>query len=57
MAKQKLNLSMDAEIVEGMKLQAVLEKRSVSAILEELCSVYLRRFEDFRKTAEKRPKK
>ena len=56
MTKNKLNLTMDPKVIEGLKVQAILEKRSVSAIIEEMSLVYLKRFEDFRKLAEKTKK-
>lgn len=41
--KQKLNLTLEESLVKQMKLRAVLEKRSVSEIIEELCREYLKR--------------
>jgi hypothetical protein len=53
MAKEKLNLTMDPKVIEALKLQAVMEKRAVSAIIEEISWNYLKRFEDFRKVTGK----
>ena len=39
--KQKFTLNIDDELVEKMKIHAVLSKRSVSDITEELYRVYL----------------
>ena len=57
MVKEKLNLTLDPKVIEALKLQGVLEKRSVSEIIEEIAWNYLKRFEDFRKVAEKPMKK
>ncbi|MGD0100495.1 MAG: DUF6364 family protein [Acidobacteriota bacterium] len=56
MAKEKLNLTLDPKVIEALKLQAVIEKRSVSEIIEEIAWSYLRRFEDFRKVLDKSKK-
>jgi len=53
MRKEKLNLTLDPKTIEALKLQAVLEKRSVSEIIDELAWNYLRRFEDLREIQEK----
>ena len=53
MVKEKLNLTLDPKVIEALKLQAVLEKRSVSEIIEETAWNYLKRFEDFRKVLDK----
>jgi len=39
--KQHLTLSIDASLIEQMKIQAVLEKTSVSEITEKLYTTYL----------------
>ena len=41
--KQKITLSISDKLVEMIKIQAVLEKRSVSEITEELYGEYLER--------------
>lgn len=41
MSKQKFTTTVDSELLEKIKIQAVTEKRSVSDILEELISAYL----------------
>lgn len=41
MSKQKFTTTVDSELLEKIKIQAVMEKRSVSDILEELISSYL----------------
>ncbi len=38
--KERINLSMDGKLIEKAKLQAVLQKRTVSEIVEELLSKY-----------------
>ncbi len=43
MAKQKLTLTVDDALIERIKIQAVKERRSVSAISEELYKEYLKR--------------
>ena len=43
MAKQKLTLYANAEIIEEMKIRAVREKQSLSAITETLYREYLKR--------------
>jgi hypothetical protein len=53
MAKQKITLTVDSELVEPMKVLAVMEKRSVSAITEVLYREYLDRFKGFAKSIEK----
>jgi hypothetical protein len=53
MAKEKLNLTLDPKVIQALKLQAVMEKRSVSEIIEDVACSYLKRFEDFRKVMEK----
>lgn len=39
--KQRINLSLDDKLIERAKLQAVLQKRSVSKIIEALLLDYL----------------
>lgn len=56
MIKEKLNLTLSPKLVEALKLQAVLEKRSVSEMIEEQAWLYLKRFEDFRKVLDKSKK-
>lgn len=41
MAKQKFTTTIDSELLEKVKIQAIKEKRSVSDILEELIKKYL----------------
>jgi Family of unknown function (DUF6364) len=41
--RQKLTLSIEDTLVEKIKVQAVLEKRSVSDMTKELCTEYLGR--------------
>lgn len=53
MPKQKITLTVDSEIVEPMKVLAVMERRSVSEITEELYREYLDRFKGFAKSIEK----
>jgi hypothetical protein len=43
MPKQQLTLTIDADLVEQIKLQAVRDKRSVSSITEEMYREYLKR--------------
>ena len=43
MAKTKLTLNVDDELIQKMKHQAVNEKRSLSDITEELYEEYLKR--------------
>lgn len=42
MAKQKFTTTIDAELLEKIKIQAIKEKRSVSDLLEELIKKYLK---------------
>jgi hypothetical protein len=39
--REKLTLSIEAELIEKIKIRAVLEKKEVSTITEELYRVYL----------------
>ena len=57
MARKKLTLSVDAELIERMKVQCVMEKRDLSTITEDLYSNYLERFAQFEKLMEKEKKK
>lgn len=41
MAKQKFTTTIDTELLERIKIQAIKEKRSVSDLLEELITKYL----------------
>lgn len=41
MAKQKFTTTIDSELLEQIKIQAIREKRSVSDLLEELITKYL----------------
>jgi hypothetical protein len=43
MARKKLTLSVDEDLTESIKIQAVREKRDVSDIVEELIREYLKR--------------
>lgn len=41
MPKQKFTTTIDSELLEKIKIQAIKEKRSVSDLLEELITKYL----------------
>ena len=41
MAKQKFTTTIDSELLEKIKIQAIREKRSVSDMLEEMIRKYL----------------
>ena len=41
MSKQKFTTTIDAELLEEIKIQAIREKRSVSDMLEEMIRKYL----------------
>lgn len=41
MAKKKFTTTVDEELLEKIKIQAIKEKRSVSDLLEELILAYL----------------
>ena len=43
MARKKLTLSVDEQLTESIKIQAIKEKRDVSDIVEELFREYLKR--------------
>ncbi|MBN1566243.1 MAG: hypothetical protein JXA73_00225 [Acidobacteria bacterium] len=53
MAKQRITLTVEADLIEPMKMLAVVEKRSVSEITENLYREYMERFKGFVKTIEK----
>jgi hypothetical protein len=53
MPRQKLTLWIDGELVEPMKLLAVLEKRSLSELTNALYREYLERHKGFVKTIQK----
>lgn len=42
MAKQKFTTTVDSDILERIKIQAIKEKRSVSDLLEQLILEYLK---------------
>lgn len=46
MAKQKFTTTVDGELLERIKIQAIKEKRSVSDLLEQLISEYLKAAEN-----------
>jgi plasmid stability protein len=45
MAKTKLTLNVDDDLIQRMKFQALREKRSVSQITEQLYTQYLKKHE------------
>ena len=45
MARRKTTLSIEADLIDRMKVQAIFERRDVSTITEELYQNYLNRFE------------
>ncbi len=47
MARQKLTLSIDRELIEPMKMLALVEKRELSEITEALYREYLERHRKF----------
>jgi hypothetical protein len=53
MPKQRITLTVEADLIEPMKMLAVVEKKSVSEITENLYREYLNRFKGFVKTLEK----
>jgi hypothetical protein len=53
MTKQKLNLTIDGDLIEPMKMLAVVEKRSLSAMTEALYRDYLEQHKGFVKAVEK----
>jgi hypothetical protein len=53
MPKQKITLTVEAELIEPMKMLAVVEKKSLSEITENLYREYLDRFKGFVKSIEK----
>jgi hypothetical protein len=46
MPRQKLTLSIDSDLIERIKIQAVREKRDVSDITEDLFRQYLKELEE-----------
>ena len=57
MARKNFTLSIDEDLSQRMKLQAIREKRDVSTITEELYADYLARFERFERAMAKPRKK
>ena len=53
MPKKRITLTIDGDLIEPMKMLAVVEKRSVSEITEAFFREYLDRFKDFVKAIEK----
>ena len=53
MPKKRITLTIDGDLIEPMKMLAVVEKRSVSEITETFFREYLDRFKDFVKAIEK----
>jgi hypothetical protein len=53
MSKQRITLTVEAELIEPMKMLAVVEKKSLSEITENLYREYLDRFKGFVKSIEK----
>ncbi len=53
MAKRKLTLTVDDNLVEPMKMLAVVEKRSLSEMTEALYREYLEQHKGFVKSIEK----
>ncbi len=53
MPKKRITLTIDDDLIEPMKMLAVVEKRSVSEITETFFREYLDRFKDFVKAIEK----
>jgi hypothetical protein len=45
MSRRKTTLSIEADLIDRMKIQAVREKRDVSTITEELYRAYLEKVE------------
>ena len=45
MVKPKFTATMDERLLEGIKIQAIKEKTSVSALIEKLVSEYLKKCE------------
>ena len=41
MGKQKITITLDSDIIRKAKIQAIMENRSVSAIINELLKQYL----------------
>ena len=53
MTKQKLNLTIDGDLVEPMKMLAVVERRSLSEMTETLYRGYLEQHKGFVKSIER----
>ncbi len=56
MPRRKTTLSIDAELIERMKIQAIRENRDVSTITEDLYSDYLKTAETSTRTLPKKKK-
>ena len=54
MSRKKFTLSIEADLIEAIKIQAVLENQDVSTITEDLYRTYLKRSEAASKRAKKR---
>jgi L-fucose mutarotase/ribose pyranase (RbsD/FucU family) len=57
MSKRKLTLTVDDDLVEPMKMLAVVEKRSLSDMTEALYREYLEQHKGFVKSIERGKKK
>jgi hypothetical protein len=57
MPRQKLTLSVDSDLIERIKIQAVREKRDVSDITEDLYRKYLEGLEEANQKPKKKLKK
>lgn len=53
MAKQKITLSINADLIEPMKMLAVVEKRSLSEMTEKFYLDYIEKHKGFVKSIEK----
>lgn len=53
MAKQRITLTIDGNLIEPMKMLAVVEKRSLSEMTEKFYQDYLEQHKGFVKTIEK----
>ena len=47
MTKQKFTATMDDEVLERIKIQAIKEKTSVSALIEKIVRAYLEQVEPY----------
>lgn len=45
MGKRKFTTTIEEELLERIKIQSILEKRSVSSLLEEIAKVYLEKLQ------------